>query len=196
MWTSGSDSASRLAGDRVRKKTACPPGLVNVWAHILDLTLPDPPVPKSGQSLCKPGPDGSRYQPPAANLPVSSYLLSSPTSPRLEPWWFLQTPMHWQSSTGGLGKGARVLLQSRQPPPIPAGSQCRGSPLAGALAPLRRIPGAAMEPGGTGSGAGAQGDPRAGPEQEFKRTAQVPRARMCFDRIHSTRRFAKSCVRV
>lgn len=51
---------------------------------------------------------------------------------------------------GGLGKGARMLLRRRQPLPIPAGSQCRGSPLAGALAPLRRIPGAPMEPGGTG----------------------------------------------
>lgn len=92
------------------------------------------------------------------------------------PWWFLQTQTHQQSSIGRARERkmdaaplSRQQQRPRQPSPIPPGSQCRGFPLAGALAPRRPHPGsgdgARRAPGGE---PGAQRDPpRKGPSRNL-----------------------------
>lgn len=174
MWTSQSDSASCLAEDRLRKGAPCSPGLVSAWSHILDLTLPGPPVHTPGQGLSKRDHDGSCYQPPAASLPVFLHLLSSLTLGAVVVSANTNTPAEQHREGSGKKHGCCFSF--------PAAAAAAAALAYPAGLPVPRVPArrrpcsappASRERGwreaGTGRGAGGTAGLSAqGPKQEFK----------------------------
>lgn len=177
----------------MRKKAACPPGLVSVWAHILDITLPDPPVHKSGQILCKPGHDGSRYQPPAASLPPRF------RAPPVLPYFATLGAVVVSANTNTLAQQHGEGWGKEHGCCSGAGSPCPSRRAPSAAGPRSPAPSlrcaASRERRWSPAAPGTTGPPRRSRAGIQAQTAQVPRARMCFDRIRSTRRFVKSSVR-